>query len=215
MAKKNFLLLSLEDSKAKKVANIVSNDSCRKILDYLSEHETSTESELATELNIPISTIHYNLQQLKESDLIITEEFHYSKKGKEVSHYKLANKYIIITPKKVTGITEKLRSILPVGLAAIATAGIIQYASKYFPGKNSAASDTMLARAPAAMAEQAVGAGAPIMEKAIPAAQEIITNKAVSLLPNLTTNIAFWFLIGAVFALGIYLLISCIKKDKE
>ncbi|MDP7506399.1 MAG: helix-turn-helix domain-containing protein [Candidatus Woesearchaeota archaeon] len=215
MAKKNFLLLSLEDSKAKKVANIVSNDSCRKILDYLSEHETSTESELATELNIPISTIHYNLQQLKESDLIITEEFHYSKKGKEVSHYKLANKYIIITPKKVTGITEKLRSILPVGLAAIATAGIIQYASKYFPGKNSAASDTMLARAPAAMAEQAVGAGAPIMEKAIPAAQEIITDKAVSLLPNLTTNIAFWFLIGAVFALGIYLLISCIKKDKE
>ncbi|MDP7141251.1 MAG: helix-turn-helix domain-containing protein [Candidatus Woesearchaeota archaeon] len=215
MAKKNFLLLSLEDSKAKKVANIVSNDSCRKILDYLSEHETSTESELATELNIPISTIHYNLQQLKESYLIITEEFHYSKKGKEVSHYKLANKYIIITPKKVTGITEKLRSILPVGLAAIATAGIIQYASKYFPGKNSAASDTMLARAPAAMAEQAVGAGAPIMEKAIPAAQEIITNKAVSLLPNLTTNIAFWFLIGAVFALGIYLLISCIKKDKE
>ena len=210
MAKKNFLLLSLEDSKAKKVANIVSNDSCRKILDYLSGHETSTESELATELNIPISTIHYNLQQLIESDLIITEEFHYSKKGKEVSHYKLANKYIIITPKKVTGIKEKLRSILPVGLAAIATAGIIQYASRYFSDR--VPSDTMLARAPIAIAEQTVGAGAPIMEKA---AEEIITDKAVSLLPNLTTNIAFWFLIGAVFALGMYVLISCLKKDKE
>ena len=213
MAKNNFLLLSLDDSKAKKVANIVSNDSCRKILDYLSGHETSTESELATELNIPISTIHYNLQQLIESDLIITEEFHYSKKGKEVSHYKLANKYIIITPKKVTGIKEKLRSILPVGLAAIATAGIIQYASRYFPGR--VPSNTMLARAPAAMTEQAVGAGAPTMEKAMPVAEEIITDRAVSLLPNLTTNIAFWFLIGAIFALGMYILISCLKKDSK
>tara|TARA_Y100000310_G_scaffold296626_1_gene329014 strand:+ start:4454 stop:4765 length:312 start_codon:yes stop_codon:yes gene_type:complete len=100
MANKNFLLLSLEDSKAKKVANIVSNDSCRKILDYLSEHETSTESELAEKLEIPISTVHYNLQQLMESDLITAEEFHYSKKGKEVSHYKLANKYIIKPQRK-------------------------------------------------------------------------------------------------------------------
>ena len=112
---KNFLLLSLEDSQAKKVANIVSNDSCRKILDYLSERE-ATESELAAKLNIPISTVHYNLQQLMDAKLIESEEFHYSPKGREVNHYKLANKYIIITPKKVTGITQKLKSILPVGL---------------------------------------------------------------------------------------------------
>ena len=109
MAKKNFLLLSLEDSKTKKIANIVSNDSCRKILDYLSANK-ATESELASKLSIPISTIHYNLQQLMDSGLIIADEYHYSEKGREVYHYKLANKYIIITPKKTFGIGERKSS---------------------------------------------------------------------------------------------------------
>ena len=74
MAKKNFLLLSLGDSKIKKISNVISNDSCRKILDYLSNKE-ATESEIAEKLNIPISTVHYNLQQLMETGLINAEEF--------------------------------------------------------------------------------------------------------------------------------------------
>src|SRR3989344_6458595 len=131
MANKNFLLLSLEDSKTKKIANVVSNHSCRKILDYLSQRE-ATESELAEKLQMPISTVHYNLQQLMETGLINTEEFHYSKKGKEVLHYKLANKYIIISPKSTYGLKEKLKGILPVALIAAGMAGIIQIFSNYF-----------------------------------------------------------------------------------
>ena len=46
MAKKNFLLLSMEDSKIKKISNVISNESCRKLPDFLSEKE-ATESELA------------------------------------------------------------------------------------------------------------------------------------------------------------------------
>src|SRR3989344_5511333 len=99
MAKKNFLLLSMEDDKIKKVSNVISNESCRKILDYLSDRD-STESELAQKLNIPISTVHYNLQQLMETGLVESSEFHYSEKGKEVSHYRMANKNIITDPKK-------------------------------------------------------------------------------------------------------------------
>lgn len=96
---KNFLLLSLDDTKIKKVSNAVSNDSSRKILGYLSNKE-ATESELADKLQIPISTVHYNIQQLMEAGLVNAKEFHYSKKGKEVIHYKLTNKYIIIAHKK-------------------------------------------------------------------------------------------------------------------
>ena len=131
MAKKNFLLLSLEDTKIKKVSNVISNDSCRKILDYLANKE-ATESELAEKLQLPISTVHYNLQQLMETGLISAEEFHYSKKGKEISHYKLANKYIIIAPKSTFGIKEKLKSILPVALIAAGAAGTIQFLDNYF-----------------------------------------------------------------------------------
>src|SRR3989338_2951490 len=120
MPNKNFLLLSLEDAQIKKISNVISNESCRKILDYLSSKE-ATESELAEKLSIPISTVHYNLQQLTDAGLVSAEEFHYSKKGKEIMHYKLANKYIIIAPKKSFGIREKLKSILPVALIVAGT----------------------------------------------------------------------------------------------
>lgn len=198
---KNFLLLSLEDSQAKKVANIVSNDSCRKILDYLSERE-ATESELAAKLNIPISTVHYNLQQLMDAKLIESEEFHYSPKGREVNHYKLANKYIIITPKKVTGITQKLKSILPVGLIALGAAGIIQLVSKYLGSTPPAQPEMMQIAAKSAPLEAAFDEAAAAM---MPAAE---------VTPVIWQNIALWFLLGAAFALLLYVAISAIRKKE-
>ncbi len=198
---KNFLLLSLEDSQAKKVANIVSNDSCRKILDYLSERE-ATESELAAKLNIPISTVHYNLQQLMDAKLIESEEFHYSPKGREVNHYKLANKYIIITPKKVTGITQKLKSILPVGLIALGAAGIIQLVSKYLGSTPPAQPEMIQIAAKSAPLEAAFDEAAAAM---MPAAE---------VTPVIWQNIALWFLLGAAFALLLYVAISAIRKKE-
>src|SRR3989344_1421237 len=115
MPKQNFLLVSLEESQSKQLAEVLSNDTSRKLIDYLSEHEDATETGLSKTLNIPLPTVHYNLQKLKEAQLVTVEEFHYSKKGREVDHYKLANKYIIITPKPAK-IKTALRSILPVAL---------------------------------------------------------------------------------------------------
>ncbi|MBS3131894.1 helix-turn-helix transcriptional regulator [Candidatus Woesearchaeota archaeon] len=210
MGTKNFLLLSLEDAEAKKVANIVSNDSCRKILDYLSDKE-ATESELAEKLSIPISTIHYNLQQLTEAKLVEAEEFHYSPKGREVNHYKLANKYIIITPKKVTGIRQKLRSILPAGLIAIGAAGIIQLLSKYMavqPGiapmmAQEAAPEMARIAAKAAVDEAAQDS----MMLAAPVAEPIAQTASI------WQNAALWFLIGAVAALTVYTIIRILRKE--
>ena len=113
MTKKNFILLSLDDSKAQDIANIVNNKSSKKILDFLADCNDSTESEIAKRLNLPISTVHYNLQQLVKTELVVIEEYHYSKKGKEINHYKLANKYIIIAPGKTRGLANKLRGIFP------------------------------------------------------------------------------------------------------
>ena len=199
MASKNFLLLSMEDDKIKKVSNVISNDSCRKILDYLSSKE-ATESELAEKLQIPISTVHYNLQQLMETGLISAEEFHYSKKGKEVSHYKIANKYIIIAPKKTFGIKEKLKSILPVALIAAGAAGVIQLISNYFT-KTSVAQDFV---AKSSVAERALEAPVALTQAAPP--QTVST---------ILQNIALWFLAGALFALLIYLIISSLRKNVD
>src|SRR3989338_5240255 len=127
--KEKFVLVSLQEDKAKRLSQVMSNDSCRKILDYLAEKD-STETELANVLQIPLSTVHYNLKILIESGLVLSEEYHYSQKGKEVNHYKLANQYIIITPKSTFGLKEKLKSILPVALIAGGTAALIQIFSR-------------------------------------------------------------------------------------
>ena len=203
MPNKNFLLLSLEDEKIKKVSNVISNDSCRKILDYLSNKE-ATESELAGKLQIPISTVHYNLLQLMETGLISADEFHYSQKGKEMSHYRLANKYIIIAPKKTYGIKEKLRSILPVALIAAGFAGLIQLASNYFLNGALEVSHEPIA-AEYGAAEKVMSSAPTVLSDA----SQKAAAKAAYIAPQ---NIALWFLFGALFALIIYFVFSLFRK---
>lgn len=189
MAKQSFLLVSLQEDKAKKLAQVVSNESCRKILDYLAEKE-STETELAKNLQLPISTVHYNLKQLVDAGLVSSEEFHYSKKGKEVSHYKLANKYIIIAPKSTFGLKEKLKSLLPVLLIASGAALAINLFSGKFPITLPTSQDMAM--------EKSAAAQVAFME-----AERI--NEP---------SIALWFFAGAVFALFVYFITSLIKQRK-
>ena len=190
MAKHSFLLVSLQEDKAKKLAQVVSNESCRKILDYLAEKE-STETELAKKLELPISTVHYNLRQLVDAGLVSSEEFHYSKKGKEVNHYKLANKYIIIAPKSTFGLKEKLKSLLPVLLIASGAALIINLFSNNFSKIVPVSQDIAM--------EKSAAAPVALME-----AESIVAEP----------NIALWFFAGAVFALLVYFIASLIKQRK-
>jgi len=195
--------MSMDDSKIKKISNVISNDSCRKILDYLAEKE-STESELAQKLSIPISTVHYNLLQLVETGLIESTEFHYSQKGKEVSHYRLANKYIIIAPKKTYGLKERLKGLLPVGLISLGAAGIIQLITKYSSTSSGIA-------APAQMMASKIASDSMMVQESAAFMAQTAPVEAVSSGPN----IALWFLAGAVFAIILFFTISIIRKNKN
>ncbi len=131
MSKKKFLLLSLDDEKTKKIANIVNNDSSKKILEYLSE-KSATESQIAKELKLPISTVHYNIQQLLDAKLVDWKDYHYSEKGKEVRHYTLANKYIIIAPKEEKeGLLDIIKKIIPTFSIAIIGAFLIEIYKRF------------------------------------------------------------------------------------
>lgn len=200
MARDKFLLVSLSESKAKELAQAITNETCRKILDYLADKE-ATESDLAASLSIPISTVHYNLQQLQKAGLVEAEEFHYSEKGREVNHYKLANKYVIIAPKTTFGIKEKLKSILPaIGIIGLGAAAI------HFVSRNIA---PVAQRAIESEADEAVLAAAP---KAAELAQETAPEAVNTIIQASPQNIALWFLIGASAALLTYLLIEYIRK---
>ncbi len=204
MASKNFLLVSLEESKAKQLAQIVSNDVCRSILDYLSSKiKGATETEIAKDMGIPLSTVHYNLRQLLQSGIVTAGEFHYSEKGREVLHYSLANKYIIIAPSATAteGLANKLKRILPVVGFVAAAGAAIQLFSIFKQG-------TSIYSANRVMQEAAVQKAADTT--LVAEAPQIAAQAAQS-----QPNIALWFVAGAVFALVVYLIYSTIRSRQN
>lgn len=114
MANTKFLLISLEDERAKHLSNVLSNKTCKKIIDLLADNEFS-ENDLANKLNQPINTIEYNLKKLVQSGIVEkSQNWFWSSKGKKIIMYKLSNKSIVISPKKTS--IEKLKKIFPVTL---------------------------------------------------------------------------------------------------
>lgn len=203
MGKENFLLLSLDDDKTKSISNIVNNSSARKILQYLTQNEEATASQISKDLKLGLTTIQYNLEQLLKTGLIEWEHYHYSAKGKEVKHYKLANQYIIIAPKKDSSFLDKLKGIIPSFFLSFIGAGSIFYFSNFFGNKEEVmqaqmfsaevATDTMMIRS---------------------------TDTVVQTSPSLINYIAepaLMFLLGASFALftfAIYIYYKEYKKNK-
>ncbi len=226
--KQTFLLVSLSEEKTKKLANVITSDSARKILDYLATKEDATETQVSQELAIPLSTVHYNLQQLQDGNLVEVEEFHYSEKGKEVNHYKLANKYIIIAPSAPSQtIRDKLKSLLPVFLLTASAAALIQVFSSLSQTSFSLGamqkSAEYASRSVADATTEAAIAAKPVADEVtnnvlaeMKSESLTIAQKAaeptIQSLSNLFSNIALWFFIGAVFAIVVYLFIERFKK---
>lgn len=183
MKEESFLLVSLEESKAKQLAQVISNDTCRKILDFLSKG-SATETEIAKAMELPLSTVHYNLKNLVDNKLVVAEEFHYSKKGKEVNHYSLANKIIIISPKKEQNIIDRLKSVFIVagiGVGISAAMGIFSLSQKSF--KTEMAQDVAM-----------------------------VSMKAMAYEAPKEPNIAMYFLAGTIIALILVALVEIIRS---
>ncbi len=211
MADESFLLVSLKDEQAKQLAQVVNNDTCRNILDELSKGK-ATETELSKRLNVPLSTVHYNLKALMKFNLIRVDEFHYSEKGKEVNHYSLANKFIIIAPKdaKIESFKDKLKKILPVGIVSVAGAGIIRMLGLI--NQPSLAMDAAAKAAPRLMAEESEMLAAPASQMVAEAVPQAINAAAQ---PYPWATVAMWFLIGAAFAVAVYLLVEFIRMKRR
>ncbi|MCG2718398.1 MAG: helix-turn-helix domain-containing protein [Nanoarchaeota archaeon] len=208
MATEKFILVSLEDKKAKELANVISNDTSRTILDFLSEQDAA-ENDIAKKLDIPASTVHYNVQLLLKHDLIEVKDFYWSDKGNKVNVYTVAKKIIVIAPKSMR-IKTKLKSILPVALLALAASGAIHVYQNYFmkPGGLAGPEKMMAAQ------EIAVGGGRDMVESA---SQEAFAAapEAVQQVVQAQPNYAMWFLFGAFFVIAVYIFITEVFKKKE
>lgn len=127
MKEEKYILISMDDVGAKSLSDVLGNKTCNKIIDHLSEKGSASQKDLSDSLNMPINTVEYNIKKLLKSGLIKKhKEFFWSVKGKKIVMYELSNKSIIISPKG-SGLTDKLRSILP-AFMILGSMSILTYA---------------------------------------------------------------------------------------
>lgn len=111
-----YINIDLDDERIGKIADAISNKTCKKILEVLADREMSG-SDVSEKLSIPLNTATYNLDILLEAGLVEKSAgFLWSEKGKRIVKYKLANKKIVISPK--SGFKGILGSVLVSGLVA-------------------------------------------------------------------------------------------------
>lgn len=199
---KSSILIDLDDPKTARIAEVLSNKTSKKIVSLLAEKDMS-ESEIASSLKIPANTVNYNIKKLSEAGLIErVEGFLWSQKGKRVYRYRASNKKIVISP-----IRSKIKGVIPAVLASVAGAILV----KVFVGSYSSVNNvgggasgeiyrTAAEDSVAAMAENAPG----IVESA--------GGSVVSSLSNIYSPWA-WFLLGAWFALLVFVLWTIIRRD--
>ena len=126
---KKYILLSLDDKKTKRVAEAISNNTCKKILGLLTEKDL-TEKEISIRLDIPINTVEYNLKKLIDSGLVESSSHYWSVKGRKMHSYKLSNKKIIISPKSSYRIIPIMLMSIITGFASIGLKSIKQVKSE-------------------------------------------------------------------------------------
>ena len=186
-----YLLVNLEDEHSKKVAESIANKTARKILDYLSSKEEAGAEEISKELQFPLSTIDYNLKNLKKAGLIETKHFIWSNRGKKIILYKVAKKFIIIAPKGVSW-KDEIKKIIPVITGAAIIGALIEFFTRPEP----------VLTLQKSIAEES--------------AQGRLYASAPSMAPAVTQNphYGFWFFIAVLAIILIYLLAKHIKKRK-
>ncbi len=183
--KSKFVLMSLDEDENDKLTTLLSNKTAKKIVGYLSEHDEATQSEIAKELGIAISTVHYNLDQLQDAGLIEWEHYHYSQKGKEVRHYRLAQQYIIIAPKRKENLLETLKKLLPAFVVGIFGTMFLAFTNIFSNSTNSASNIQQRAM----VADSMQMAAAPVAQH------------SSSIVSQLLSHPAFWFSVGCTLML--------------
>lgn len=226
MAEK-FILVSLDDEKSKELADVISNKTARKILDYLSEKEGSS-SEIGKDLGIALSTVEYNLKNLVKAGLVEVEEFKWSPKGRAMDIYKVKKKYIVIAPEKSSELREILRKVLPVGLVGLVVGGFIEFfsGSKIIKVPFTKEIVTKTITEGRQVGDKAVQASAEVARESAASAPAALADGASEPIINVTTQVTevvkdvvlpnphygLWFILGLVVALGLYILFSLRKK---
>lgn len=181
-------MLDLDDEKILNLSNVLSNKTCKKILEYLADKEAS-EAEISRDLNLPANTVNYNIRQLLNSGFIEkSKDFFWSVKGKRVLKYRIAKKSIIISPR-----SSNFKSVLAAVLITAIGALIVKVYNDSIAATQKVIEKT---------GDSSAGALSALNS------QSSIINSPIS--SQFTSNWE-WFLLGGLFALVAYFLISRLR----
>ena len=208
--------IDLDDPRTAKIADVISNKTCKKILGVLADKDY-TEGDLAKKINSPINTVEYNLKKLIQAGLIEkTKEYFWSVKGKKIPVYRISNKRIIITPK--TMIKGVIPAVIVAGVISLGL-GIWSFTNKMMLRTSMTAESSQEISAPR-IGDAAAEAGTVVSEGASSAgtvASESVTvaTETASFTSTLLSAAWFWFLSGALVALIIFLLWNYFRNKEN
>ena len=113
---------------SKKITQVITNDTARQIIELLADHSMSV-SDIAHKLDVPLTTIKYNIENLVDVGLAKVERIKYSEKGRQVKIYGPVRKLIVVVPEKIdnTSIADVLKKYMGVVLAAVFASGIVEF----------------------------------------------------------------------------------------
>jgi DNA-binding transcriptional ArsR family regulator len=113
------VILEPGDERAKKIAKAMASGTATDILNLLKEGKR-TSTEVAEQLQIPMTTVQYHLENLREAGLIEVVERRWSVKGREVKVYGLRDQVLIVTPKRgdLKGLLLKYASLFTIVMFA-------------------------------------------------------------------------------------------------
>jgi DNA-binding transcriptional ArsR family regulator len=141
------VILEPGDERAKKIAKAMSSGTATDILNLLKAGK-KTSTQVAEELDVPMTTIQYHLENLLDAGLIEVVEKRWSVKGREVKVYGLRDQVLIVTPKRgdLKGLLLKYASLFTIVMfAAIMASAFVPLA--------------MFGAAPAASPQASLGTG--------------------------------------------------------
>lgn len=121
-----FETISVEDERAKELAQILINDKALSILKLLQE-ESLSASEVADRLNLPLSTVVYHLDKMSRVGLIEIAGKRYGKRLQEVKLYRASPKPILLMPAKASFKKRILSTIEKIQVISLSIAGFIAY----------------------------------------------------------------------------------------
>jgi DNA-binding transcriptional ArsR family regulator len=213
MSDDKFIMISMEDSKTKSLAEVLGSKTCKKIIDYLAENNEASQKDLSVALKIPMNTMDYNMKKLLSSGLVQKRKnFFWSKKGKKIVMYELSNKSIVISPKKSFG--EKMKTLVPgFMLTAVGTFAVWVY-DKIRRFSPDIGTRSVMDEGGQIVMEKAVDFAVPSVANSLYGAgasegiKDVVITHASDSIISSPNPVWMWFLAGALLILFVYSIIN-------